>query len=147
MILGYKRNYTTIDESSQAKAVAYISQRKSKELSEEWYNRVAFSNSKILDTYLDAVELEETSESEDEVVPTCFTTLRDTVKESSRRLILYGRQRYMFSLTAFEELRSLEICDIITIVYNRFGFNYGKKVIVTSIDESTDDSIKIEVWL
>jgi len=147
MILGYKQNYTTIDESSQAKAVSYISQRKSKELSEEWYNRVAFTNTRIRDIYLDAVELEETSESENEVIPTYFTNMRDAVKESSRRLVLYGRQRYIFSLVAFEELKSLEICDVINIIHNRFGFNYGKKAIVISIDESTDESVKIEVWI
>lgn len=147
LILGYKQNYTTIDQSSQAKAVSYISQRKSQELSEEWANRVAFKNTKIKNIYLDAIELEETSESENEVIPSNLTTLVDAVRESSRRISLYGRQRYTYSLVAFEELRSLEVGDIVTIVYNRFGFNYGKKVIIISLDENTDDSIKIEFWL
>lgn len=147
LILGYKQNYTTIDQSSQAKAVSYISQRKSQELSEEWTNRVAFKNTKIKNIYLDAVELEETSESENEVIPSNCTTLVDAVKESSRRVSLYGRQRYTYSLVAFEELRSLEVGDIVTIIYNRFGFNHGKKVVITSLDENTDDSIKIEFWL
>jgi len=124
--LGYKKNFTEQSKDSLYGAVA----PDVAELYASPYSSVYIKNSPSLtDKYLSAKELpgEETG-----ITETLLYTQANAATEANRRLTLYNQEIHVFEVSLTQDFIH-RLGSVIWLEYPRYGFNSGRKVVVTGV--------------
>ena len=132
--VGYKRNWTTQNSLSDT-APDVLRNFVSKD-----YTLFTSSDSP-------EIKVECVIAQEPDYVRTPFINATDADDESKRLLALYGKQRYIATVSAYSRPLTLSIGDTITLQDGRFGLQGGVEFVVVGMTEKLIDSkVDLELW-
>jgi hypothetical protein len=132
--VGYKKNYTaqtSVAEGASDVHRSYVAKA-----------YTLFTSSEDLEIKTECVIAQEP-----DFVHTPFIHESDAKDESSRLLALYGKQRYIATVSAYSRPLSLSIGDTIRLQDGRFGLQDGVDFVVVGMTEHLIDSkVDLELW-
>ena len=132
--VGYKRNWTpqtSVDESVTSERRAYVS--------EEYTSFAHSEDSTIKDEYVLSREPDHAK--------SMLIDEADAKIESQRLLDLFGKQRYLVSVSAYAKPLTLSIGDTVTLEDGRYGLHDGVDFVVVGLNEYLIDSkVDLELW-
>ena len=132
--IGYNKNWTTqtsVNESVASERKAYL---------ENEYTVFAHSEDQtIKDEYVMSREPDHAK--------SILIDEADAKVESQRLLDLFGKQRYLVSVSAYAKPLTLSIGDTVTLEDGRYGLNNGVDFVVVGLNEYLIDSkVDLELW-
>ena len=132
--VGYKRNYTvqnSLDEEVTAEQKSFASA--------EYISFAYHEDESIKEEFILAREPDH--------VRSIMISEDDAGLEAERLLSLFGKQRYVITVSAYAKPLTLSIGDTITLVDGRYGMQEGVDFIVVGLNEYLIDSkVDLELW-
>jgi hypothetical protein len=132
--IGYKRNWTT--QSSVSEGTPDVHRN---EVSKDY---TLFTSSEGPEIKVECVIAQEP-----DFVRTPFINATDAKDEADRLLALYGKQRFVATVSAYSRPLTLSIGDTIRLQDGRFGLQDGADFVVVGMTEHLIDSkVDLELW-